>query len=186
MKLKDATEVRHKRLESRLDLLNQASTLRDYQKLLTRFFGFYSAVEPQVAAALSQAKIDFDFAARHKTPLLLRDLSALGFDPTEIDSLPVCQSMLNLATPAQIFGYLYVAEGSTLGGQLLSRHFAEKFGLTESNGGAFFRAYGERTGMMWREFQATLNAFAVTDEQQHVMAATANETFEMLEVWLCE
>lgn len=184
--LKDTTSLQHRRLESRLDLLNRFSTVAEYKQLLTRFLGFYAAIEPPVAAALSGTKHDFDFAMRRKTPFLKLDLLALGLSQQEMDQVLLCQHLPHIDTPAQAFGYLYVAEGSTLGGQILARHFAQTLGINKTNGAAFFYAYGDDTGKMWRGFQTAINDFAATDQSHHVITAAAIETFEALDAWLFE
>jgi heme oxygenase len=57
--------------------------------------------------------------------------------------------------PASL-GCMYVLEGSTLGSQILSRSFKERFGIADHNGGAFFYGYGELTVSMWRRFGTEL------------------------------
>jgi len=89
-------------------------------------------------------------------------------------------------------GYLYVMEGSTLGGQLISRHFRQTLGIELATGGAYFHGYGEQTGARWKETVQFLDAApVVASNDPQVQAAFvdaavggANDTFIHLREWL--
>ncbi len=74
-------------------------------------------------------------------------------------------------------GCLYVLEGATLGGQVISRHLA-KLGIGPENGGRFFNGYGARTGEMWKSFQTSATAYCVTHDQISEAVDGAKWTFE--------
>jgi heme oxygenase len=80
-------------------------------------------------------------------------------------------------------GALYVVEGSTLGGAVLSRHFAERFGVSRDHGLAFFNVYGDRTGEMWQRYLAALVEYDNAGDAERVIAA-AKATFVSLADWL--
>ena len=52
-----------------------------------------------------------------------------------------------------------MVEGATLGGQLLRRHLAPRLALTPERGLAYFAAYGDAVGPMWRAFGAAVARF---------------------------
>ena len=114
---------------------------------------------------------------REKTPLLAADLAFFARDLAE---LPRCSELPSAATPAQVAGVMYVLEGSTLGGQLLSRHFERLLSVRPGAGGAFFAGYGARTGSMWRGFCER----AERDGDVVESVGPALQTFDILHGWL--
>ena len=76
-------------------------------------------------------------------------------------------------------------EGATLGGQLVRRHLAHTLGLGPATGAAYYHAYGDGVGPMWRAFLAGLTV-AVEREgcAPEEMLAGARDTFDALADWL--
>lgn len=175
-KLKDATREQHEALENVVDLMNRTFSVDDYKQLIAKFYRFYSAIEPTLPSEeLKDA--GFDVEARRKTPLLKRDLEQLGTPEfmeqnTPFTSIPV------LDTVAKAFGGIYVMEGATLGGQVIMRQLREHLGITPENGGAFFNSYGANVGPMWKEFGATITAFADGVDEDETIVNSAKETFD--------
>lgn len=56
------------------------------------------------------------------------------------------------ASVAFALGYMYVIEGSTLGGRVLLKHLAPKLAVDEKAGAAFFAGYGKETAAEWKAF----------------------------------
>jgi heme oxygenase len=75
-------------------------------------------------------------------------------------------------------------EGSTLGGQPISRHIEATLGLRDGRGYRYFQAYGRTTAARWAEFKAYLEERADTLDGD-AAADAASETFLSLEAWLC-
>ena len=177
VKLKESTRSRHDALESVVDVMNRMFTLDDYGELLGKFYRFYSVVEPKLPVdGLREA--GFDAETRRKTPLLERDLGNLG----TLDSIKSCVPWTN--TPktdsvAEAFGSVYVMEGATLGGQVISRHLKQHLGITPDNGGAFFNSYGPDVGKMWKEFGAIVTAWSERHpEEDEAIVNSAMATFD--------
>jgi heme oxygenase len=185
-RLRAETQPAHKRLETRLDLVKATLTTNDYRKLLEKFYGFYvpeeAALQPVCDASLPEIR----FEGRRKARLLLRDLAALGLSRQQIEALPLCDRIPEIAGPAEALGCLYVLEGSTLGGQIISRHLQSALGIRPENGGAFFASYGARVGVMWRTFGAVLTSYAARENQDAAIVQSACDIFAALEVWLCD
>jgi heme oxygenase len=122
-----------------------------------------------------------DFAGpRSKLAKLRADLVFLGTDPASValcPTLPAC-----LGWP-QALGGLYVTEGATLGGQIISRHLEQTLGLSARRGAAFFASYGLQVGAMWRAFCAILQA-ETTAEEDEVVIGAARQTFIAIHEWL--
>ena len=84
-----------------------------------------------------------------------------------------------------LLGSLYVLEGATLGGQILSRHFVTQFNLSCRQGCSFFAGYGSETGRRWRAFCELLNSYSSPDGDA-VIVQSAIQTFRCFENWLRE
>jgi heme oxygenase (biliverdin-IX-beta and delta-forming) len=179
LQLKQETLSHHESLERHLQLLRPELNLEDYRILLESFYGFYAPWEQRAVLSLQQALPGF-FDERRKTPLLERDLRFLGSDPAaikECPSLPATDSLLAL------LGSLYVLEGATLGGQILSRHFARQLNLCSEGGCSFFSSYGSAVGRRWRSFCELLASYSSPDNDT-VIVQSAVQTFCCLGKWL--
>jgi heme oxygenase (biliverdin-IX-beta and delta-forming) len=183
-RLKLATRERHAAIESRSVLLDPQLSLPAYYDTLTRFFGYYAPLEDRLADALTRHGADIDYDERYKCPQLRRDLLTLGATPQKLARIHQFRALPDLSTPAELFGCLYVIEGATLGGQIITRHLRSSLGLTPEAGAAFFSGYGERTGSRWKEFCTQLSSFAASADKDHEIVASANATFEFLHRWL--
>jgi heme oxygenase len=102
-----------------------------------------------------------------------------GYQPT----LPQCADLPAIATLPSGVGCLYVLEGSTLGGQIISRRIASCLQVREESGGAFFCAYGDAVGQRWSEFKEFTNSHINHSGVQETIKA-ALQTFEALLAWL--
>ena len=182
--LKEATGSRHAALESRLPLLESGMSRLGYLQFLQRFYGYYAPLEAQLLALPHWPSLGFDYAGRHKTPRLVQDLRALGETPEAIEGVARCQNLPTLASPGHLLGCLYVIEGATLGGQIITRHLEANLGLTPSSGTAFFGGYGAQTGSRWKAFCAMLTAHAGEPGRQDDILCSACQTFETLGHWL--
>ena len=81
-------------------------------------------------------------------------------------------------------GALYVTEGSTLGGQLISRHLAQRFGWKNGEGHRFFSCYGAETGRMWASFREELTRLSEPSPEDMIVDG-ARKMFRTLHNWLC-
>jgi heme oxygenase len=178
-RLKDATAAAHQEIEADLDLMGQMRSRQRVTVLLERFLGFHRVWE----AALAQSAVR-DFAAgRSRLSALESDLLALGVDAERLATLPPCLPAQGLAaSTAGCIGSLYVMEGSTLGGQVISRSLAETPWAPQA-GLAYFNPYGRQTAAPWRAFLTWAEQAA--GGQDHAMICDAAvETFKVLGAWL--
>ena len=180
-RLRAETRAEHDAIEAVLDLTGDGLTRDGYRRILERFYGFYAPLEPAIRAVGGWADRGLDLDARQKGPLLEGDLRTLGGDAPM--ALPQCNDLPLLVTPTDCFGCLYVLEGSTLGGQLISRHIQNVLGLTPETGGRFFYGYGDKTGEMWQSFRAVVTNFVVSPADQDAAVAAAKDTFQKLHRW---
>ena len=182
--LKEATGLRHAALESRLPLLDVRMSQFRYHQLLQLFLGYYEPLEAKLLALPHWAAIGFDYVERRKTPRLMQDLLLLGDTPESLQNIARCKELPTLTTQGQLLGCLYVIEGATLGGQIITRHLHSNLGLKPSSGAAFFDGYGAQTGSQWKAFCTMLRANAAESGSQDDILATANQTFETLDQWV--
>lgn len=175
-KLKEATREQHEALEQTVDVMNRMFDLDNYKTLLSKFYRFYSSIEPELAK-LDLKKHGYDLSERLKTPKLEKDLEHLGI-LDEAKKLPTWDNLPALDTPEKAFGTLYVLEGATLGGQVINRHLKEHLDLTPENGGLFFSGYGMKTGEMWKEFIQMATEFAFAAHNDEAIVQSAKDTFD--------
>lgn len=180
-RLRSETSERHAVLEQKLPLVDPRLSRDGYRAILEGFFGYYLPLEAQLGGSAVWGELDFEFAARRKVPQLERDLGVLG---GTTEDLPQCAELPELETIPQVLGCLYVIEGATLGGQIITRHLQANLGITPETGGAFFAGYGGDTGARWQAFGAMITAAAERVGGEDEIIASANRTFETLELWL--
>lgn len=182
--LRQQTHNAHMEVENVVNIPDKISSKASYKKLIAKFYGFYKPIE--IYLKNSRVLIDqyLSLDQRMKTPWLYQDLTALGCHPTEIDEIPLFDTPLHLATTGELLGCLYVLEGSTLGGQLISKMLRENSLITPETGGRFFAGYGAETSQMWRSFGDVVCEHAVTKEIQNEIIACANQTFAHFKGWI--
>lgn len=176
-KLKEATKEQHDALENVVDVMNRMFTRDDYKELLTKFYSFYVAIEPKLPVDELRSH-GFNVDERRKLPLLERDLDTLGILESVRESNGTQASVPELDTVAKAFGSIYVMEGATLGGQVITRHLAQHLGLTPESGGSFFNSYGKMVGPMWKQFGEAITAFAEKANADDEIVETARQTFD--------
>jgi len=178
-RLRAETRPQHDAIEAALDLTNETLTLDAYRRLVERFHGFYLPLEAGLLKIGGWMERSIDLTERQKTLLLKNDLQALGVSDPEM--VPVCTVLPPHGTIAAAFGCLYVLEGATLGGQVISQLLRNRLGVTPETGGRFFHGYGDRTGAMWQAFRAVLTATVVKPCEADEAVAAAKETFLTLQ-----
>jgi len=185
--LREKTAEHHKNLEN-CNLLKHFSqgsiTLPIYEKILCKFYGYFSPIESQFQQIPLLPYYLSDYSSRRKTHALQRDLSFLNSPDLQGKSLQICQNIPTVTNLNKAFGCLYVMEGSTLGAKVISKTIQEKLGISENNGGSYFHGYGPATGEYWRRFCAVLEHYAETEGNEEEIVESANQVFIKLKVWL--
>lgn len=178
-RLREETVAAHAALEAAFNLERVLSSAEAARRVLERFYGFHLVWE----AAMSRTAAAAFAAERSRLPLLIADLTSLGAGQDDLAALPRCEAAAALpAARAGEIGSLYVLEGSTLGGQLISRALKNAPWVPPA-GLTYFNPYGPRTGEQWRAFMAWADEQAAGEDTGAVIAA-ANDTFALLQAWL--
>ena len=182
-RLQQATQPCHARLEARLPLLDPALSRSRYRCVLEAFYGFYDPLEAAMMA-VPCGSLRQEVARRRKSQWLAQDLEALGETGVGLSALPRCAALPEMQGPASVLGALYVVEGATLGGQMVSRLLGQSLGRDADRCTRFFRSYGQAVGPMWNAFLALLTERARDRQTERDIIAAACATFSSFEQWL--
>ncbi|HEY5006344.1 MAG TPA: biliverdin-producing heme oxygenase [Ktedonobacteraceae bacterium] len=179
-KLKQSTRIHHDRASNTLDILRIHLSIEEYRDILQKLWGFYKPLEALIAHGIEWPLSALNFDQRKKTPLLEYDLHILGSTPS---FLPICTDLPELADFSQVLGCLYVLEGATLGGQVISRHIRKRLGLDQTTGCSYFCSYGAETNNMWNIFCHILATYASSSTIENQMLQAAHSTFVTFNAW---
>jgi heme oxygenase len=126
--------------------------------------------------------LGIDFQERRKASLLEKDLVAVGTPPELVER---CRWLPDASSLDRACGALYVMEGSTLGGQHISRMASQAH--VDEKVLHYFKSYGARVGEMWKSLGEALNRFAEIGGDESEIVEGARDTFEALRAWfLCK
>ncbi|WP_338543596.1 biliverdin-producing heme oxygenase [Paenibacillus tundrae] len=186
-RLKTETAHYHRQIELNpyaKAIMNQTISLGEYKQYLEKFYGFIKPIEEQAVNMLFWNNTGLDMEVRGKTALLENDLRNLGSSEEDIRNLPLCEQLPDISSPAQLFGYFYVIEGSTNGGQIMTKRLSQFLPIEADRGLAYFNAYGEDTRTRWKEFMELLLQSVSKTEEHDEMVHTVSETFRLLDQWI--
>lgn len=172
-RLRQETATLHQDVQRKIDLLSPQLTLERYVSILRAFQAFFVpweiALQTQCPASLTEL-----WKGRGRAALLGQDLTALGASPTPSSRWTTTP---DLRDPGLWLGSLYVVEGSTLGGQVISRYLEERFSWQDGQGYRFFQGYGSQTAVRWRAMCAALES---ANDKGNQIVAGAHLTFGKL------
>ena len=175
--LKSCTRQAHAGLEKKLVArIRKVQSVDDYISLLRLMYGFYKPLQELLQPA-SLKNIRVRYADN-----ILGDIRDLGSSDNHI---PVCNRIPSLNTPGSVLGALYVTEGSTLGGRIITRMIAKQLNISSEKGFLFFNAHGDDTQIMWEKFKNVLNHPRPENERAEMVSA-AIDTFSTFNDWITE
>lgn len=181
-RLKQETKVYHDALENipqSLALMSDTVSLDTYRMTLQKFYGFHVPIEYKLGQYHAEwAALGLDFEARRKAAFLEQDFELLGINPAAIT---LCHDLPALHTFPEALGCMYVMEGATLGGQVITRHLRKHLPLNQFH---YFHSYGGAVGDMWQAFGKVMKDYAATPLLEDQIIAGACETFVKLKAWL--
>ncbi|MFD2874361.1 biliverdin-producing heme oxygenase [Mucilaginibacter ximonensis] len=179
--IKEATLKNHQQTEKVLiGKMKAMRSQQDYINLLNLFYGYFGALELHIERYINASNLA-DYEDRRKTSAIADDITALGAIIPALaadDKLPVIDNYL------KAFGALYVIEGSTLGGKIISKMIQQHLHVEDGRGLSFFNSYGKHTEQMWAGFKEILNDVAMSPEDEEIITRAANQTFAKFEAWL--
>ena len=156
--------------------------LSAYHRVLVAYFHLYKTLEERINHYLQLHPNLFDYSKRNKLLWLHHDLSYFQDDLREFDyeKLKIIK-FSEIKDIGQLVGILYALEGSTLGGQLISRNLTQNHGLTSSRGARFFNGYGELTLIMWQDFLCFAETISESVNACENAVKSACQTFQLFE-----
>jgi heme oxygenase (biliverdin-IX-beta and delta-forming) len=181
-RLRSATKAVHLELERHLALLGPDVSLVRYTRIIALFYGFYRPMEAGLNR-LNTLAPSRTFPLRARTELLKCDLLALGLAVGAIAELPTCTDLPSLSEPEHFAGCLYVLEGASLGGQVITRYLREKLDLTDHGGTTFFAGDGVSTATRWKCVLQWLEHVSHSGLRVEQIVTSACETFSSLTNW---
>lgn len=170
--LRAHTNALHERLDARIMALEPFADRARYGRFVRVQYRFQDAVEAGIDAGLL-APLVSDIAERRRLYLIARDLADLGLDAPAPEPVP------RLSTPAEMLGWLYVAEGSTLGAAFLAKE-AQKLGLDDRFGARHLAGHPGGRGLHWRNFTRALDAAPLDETGDALAAAAAASAFALV------
>lgn len=125
--------------------------------MVARLHALHAAVEQAVAPWRDAVEAD-GYAAVSRASMIRNDLARLSHPPASHPAPP-------LATFGEALGWLYVAEGSMLGGRVMRRAMvADGISLA---GLDFLDPHGEETGPRWRAFLLAMDSACASGRAAH-------------------
>jgi heme oxygenase len=176
-RLREATQVDHRRVETRIDILARIATTAGRRGLVERFHGLHAETEAALAPWLADLP-GLEFDARRRSVQLAADLVALGGDPPSRPAHPTA-----VAGVSEALGRMYVLEGATLGGRVIRKAVAARG--DGMRGLSFLDPYGDQVGERWRAFLAVLDRQAGAPADLEAMIGGAVAGFRLAELHLC-
>lgn len=185
MQLRSKTANSHQLIEQNnvsQALMSQNVTTIQYAQYLSKMYSFVYGFEKIVFPLLQHYKM-LQLDDRRKSHLIEADLALLNYNGVqhyENDEL----FSTHYQTAAAALGGMYVLEGSTLGGQIISRHLSKILGNAVDGKTTYLTAYTGQTGSMWKNFLKLLCAEGDRNGVQEEIIASAVNTFALLNMSL--
>lgn len=169
-RLKTATRATHERLDQRIMAGDIFASRERFSRFLRVQYRFHRDVDALYADPGLDALLP-GLAARRRLAQIARDLDDLG------QALPPsCPPAAQALPLAQALGWLYVAEGSNLGGSVLYK-LAARLGLDGGFGARHLAAHPDGVARHWRRFTAALDDAALSAAQEADVVAGAQAAF---------
>ena len=169
-RLKQATHTLHGGLDNRMMGADLFSSLDRYALFLSMQRRFHADIAPLYRSP-SLAAIVPDLAERPKLAEIDQDLADIE-RPAPADAA----SPVDPRDAAAALGWLYVAEGSSLGAAFLFKA-AQALGLGADHGARHLAPHPEGRGLNWRRFTEALNAAELSPEEDARAEAAAVAAF---------
>ncbi|MGO1232088.1 MAG: biliverdin-producing heme oxygenase [Marinobacter sp.] len=155
------THDTHDKLDNRIMAFDPFASQENYTAFLRVQYAFHR----DVATLFNDDQLNQllpGLARRKRLELVARDLSDLGSGLPTFSAAPVFSEPFDLPSA---LGWLYVEEGSNLGGAILFKR-AAKLGLDETFGARHLAAHSDGRAPSWRAFMAQVDAIELSDDEQ--------------------
>lgn len=159
-------------------LMSEEVTIAQYADYLKRLYGFVHGFEKMVFTLLEHNQL-LQLDERRKAHFIQADLALLNHAAAQTYVNDALFST-HYPTAAAAFGGMYVLEGSTLGGQIISKHLSKVLGAAVAGKTTYLSAYANQTGAMWKSFLQLLCDAGTTGCKEDEIIDSAVNTFSLL------
>ena len=169
LKLRHACHDMHENLHVHpllMPLSDDTITLAEYKSAIAAFYNAYGKTEQEQRSTQLPDSPVMDWLKR------------VGYHTITIADLAEAE-YIPLNSISQQAGYLYVKQGSTLGGQVISKNLTRTLNLKAGVNNFFFHGYGPDTGTYWKEFTSALSVIEATLNAEEVIES-AQKTFKTI------
>lgn len=126
--------------------------LEQYKELIQRNYLIHASLEHQIKSVLNENKhASVSYFFHSKLDWLEKDMNALGLKKPH--TIPKVIPIPHFRNIAELFGCLYVIEGSMLGGRLIYKALRKDKNLHSIPEFHFFKNYGNDVGLRWKTFK---------------------------------
>lgn len=171
VRLKAATRDSHGALDKRIMAGDIFADRSSFARFLRVQYRFHRSIDALYASPALDALLP-DLAERRRLQQVRSDLEDLE------QALP-CEDIAALGNDLPLptaLGWLYVAEGSNLGGTVLYK-MAAALGLDRDFGARHLAAHPDGAARHWREFTAALDAVVLSPAQEQEVIDAADAAF---------
>ncbi len=179
-KLKSTTSELHRRVEEtpiNKAIIQQGMKLEQYKELIQRNYLIHASLEHQIKSVLNKNKhASVSHFFHSKLEWLEKDMTSLGLTKPHVTNDAI--SIPRYHSIAELFGCLYVIEGSMLGGSILYRALRENKHLDSIPEFHFFKNYGKDVGLRWKTFK---NIVEDENDDPDATIRAAKNTFRFYE-----
>jgi heme oxygenase len=155
-RLRKATRTIHHRIDAGLNAVEEFASPSGRTRLTRRYYLLHAPAEAALSPWLEGLR-EVQFNRRRKTQLLESALSRLGSEQPLIKE----SDRPRLSSQAEALGWLYVLEGSALGGRVIQRALIARG--VDLTGLEFLNPYGRATAWQWKAFLSILENEAGAD-----------------------
>jgi heme oxygenase len=191
VRLKTETRAAHDRIETlpfSRALARGELALQSYVAQLQAYVPMHEALDDRARTCEHVAVRAVWRESMAKLPLLEKDLAffaGLGLAPVRaaLDrGREVGRAIEHVAevAPVALLGWLYVLEGSTLGGAFLRPLLVRSLHLPEHAGTAYYAPYGREVAARWAETRTRLDATSLSAREADVVVREASRAFELV------
>lgn len=185
--LRAATRAEHAALDAHPAL----STLMDgtlshegYRRLMSFFYAFYDRHDDMLGMACCRYEMErHGFVYARRSPILATDLSVLGVEATLLSN-DKHAPLPSIGSPSTLAGYLYVLEGSMLGGGVLLKAAEAMQRQRGESGLGYWQWCHDAGAARWRMTCNVIEQLADSDIARTEIVEAARQAFATFSEWL--
>ncbi len=180
--VRTVTSSKHEIMEKLIgsDRLSNFS-IEDYKLLMSTNYLFHSHLEHKIDLFLSiQANqkqgFKLDFENRLKTIYLEEELKKII--PLSIfQELKSQQNTISFSSFDNLLGWLYVAEGSMLGGKMIHKVLSQNEEVNHLTDFDFYKNYQEKTSSLWKSLKEFIEEKCATEKEKEQFLDGAEKSY---------